>query len=170
MVHLAHILDELERNAAIFEALLLDLPTELVQWRPAPDKWNILEIVCHLRDEERDDFRKRVHQTLTDPSVAPPSIDPEGWVKARQYAEQEYALVLESFADARRASVTWLRALDHPQWTNTWQHPQLGPLSAESFLNNWLAHDYLHIRQILQRKFGYLQQVSGNDLSYAGEW
>jgi hypothetical protein len=35
---------------------------------------------------------------------------------------------------------------------------------------NWLAHDYLHIRQILRLKYEYLKSISEEDLSYAGEW
>ena len=42
------------------------------------------------------------------------------------------------------------------------------PLSC--FSPNWLAHDYLHIRQIIRLKFAYLQQLSKEDLSYAGNW
>jgi hypothetical protein len=170
MNHLEHLIKELERNVPVFASLLQGLSTELVQWRPAPEKWNLLEIVCHLHDEEIDDFRTRVKQTLEDPMVTPPSIDPEGWVISRNYAGQDYEKVLESFLTERRASLEWLRSLQHPNWKHTWQHPRLGPLSAGLLLENWVAHDYLHIRQILQRKYGYLTHLSGENLHYAGEW
>jgi hypothetical protein len=38
------------------------------------------------------------------------------------------------------------------------------------FLHNWLAHDYLHIRQIIRIKYDYLKKTSGEILLYAGEW
>ena len=37
-------------------------------------------------------------------------------------------------------------------------------------LTNWLAHDYLHIRQIIKLKFDFLKDQSDEHLSYAGEW
>jgi hypothetical protein len=170
MQRIEHLIGELDRNAVVFESLLKGLPMELIHWRPEPDKWCLLEIVCHLRDEETDDFRTRVRQTLENPMVAPPSIDPEGWVLSRAYDAQDYETVLTQFLDERQQSLEWLRGLHHPHWENVWQHARLGPLSARLFLNNWVAHDYLHIRQILQRKFSWLEAVSGEHLSYAGDW
>lgn len=34
--------------------------------------------------------------------------------------------------------------------------------------NNWLAHDYLHMRQII--KYQYLKEKTNIDLQYAGNW
>jgi hypothetical protein len=170
MKHFAHIVQNLAANGVVFQQLYADVTPALALWRPAPQKWNLLEIACHLRDEETDDFRRRVQQTLDNPQVAPPAIDPEGWVLARGYANAVLADVLQAFGAARAQSVDWLEHLVDPQWENTWQHPSMGPLSAGLFLNNWLAHDYLHIRQIVALKFAYLQQVSGEDLQYAGTW
>jgi hypothetical protein len=46
----------------------------------------------------------------------------------------------------------------------------LGRLSAGTFLSNWLAHDYLHIRQIIRLKYQYLQRQTRESLDYAGAW
>jgi hypothetical protein len=83
---------------------------------------------------------------------------------------QDYAAKLAEFLDERAKSVAWLELLSNPQWSNAYQHPKLGPLSAELFLANWLAHDYIHIRQLNRLTFEYLQHQSGIDLSYAGNF
>jgi len=51
---------DLVRLPRILDALLGDL--EAVAWRerPAPAEWSPLEIVCHLRDEEAEDFGTRL--------------------------------------------------------------------------------------------------------------
>ena len=59
----------------------------------------------------------------------------------------------------------WLKSLKNPLWTNSYNHPKLGSLSAHLFLSNWLAHDHLHIRQIVRIKRAYLMEKSGEDLS-----
>jgi len=49
-----------ESNREVFRTLLENLSETEYRWREAADKWNILEIVCHLYDEEQEDFRKRL--------------------------------------------------------------------------------------------------------------
>ncbi len=169
MDHLA-IIEELARNRSVFRSLLSGMTKEAYTWRPAPDKWNLLEIICHLHDEERDDFRARTRSVLEDPERPLKPIDPLGWVEARGYPQQDFEAMLGNWEDERDASLDWLRSLVDPDWDSACQHPKLGRLSAGTFLSNWLAHDYLHIRQIIRLKYQYLQQQTGESLDYAGAW
>ena len=137
-------------------------------WKPEPSKWCLIEIVCHLFDEEREDFRTRVRTTLENPGKRPPPIDPVGWVKSRNYISQDFEEMTQKFLIERTTSVDWLKSLNNPEWKNAYHHQELGNLSAEHFLANWLAHDYLHFRQINKLQFQYLHRTSGMDLSYAG--
>jgi hypothetical protein len=43
-------------------------------------------------------------------------------------------------------------------------------MSAGMLLANWLAHDYLHFRQITKLKYDYIKYRTGEDLAYAGTW
>src|ERR1700756_3108984 len=38
----------LEKTPAILETLLRDVPTEILDWKPAPDRWSITEVLAHL--------------------------------------------------------------------------------------------------------------------------
>lgn len=165
-----NIIDLLEDNQYAFKALLENVFHELIYWKPAPDRWCLLEILCHLYDEEREDFRKRVKLVLEDPSQPLPKIDPLRWVKEREYMKQEYLHKLLSFLTERQKSIEWLKSLEVPVWENTYQHPKMGPMSAALFLNNWLAHDYLHIRQINKNKYLFLRTHVNTSLDYAGNW
>lgn len=161
---------ELERNRHVFESLLEGLPPEMVKRRPGPNKWCLLEIICHLLDEEREDFGLRTRLVLEDPHQDLPKIDPVAWVKERNYMEQDFESKLQEFLEERARSVQWIKGLEDPNWKSCHQHPTLGPMSAGRFLSNWLAHDYLHLRQILKLKLDQLQSDSGQDLTYAGSW
>ncbi|HEX5003479.1 MAG TPA: DinB family protein [Bacteroidia bacterium] len=165
-----YVINELERNKSVFRELLSRCSEKLRYWKTQPEKWNLLEVVCHLYDEERDDFRSRVRHVLETPHQPMPAIDPAGWVTSRKYSEKKYDSVLDAFLAERSESVKWLRSLKEPHWTNVYQHPSLGNMSAELFLNNWLAHDYLHFRQITRIKFEFLKQLSGTPMDYAGNW
>jgi len=165
-----NIINQLEQNKTLFYQLFNDLTKEAYLWKPSPEKWCMLEVICHLYDEEREDFRVRLKSTLETPDKALPMFDPVAWVSERKYIEQDYRDKIVDFLIEREASVKWLRSLENPKWENAFIHPKLGPLSAHHFISNWLAHDYLHIRQATKLKYGYLQVISGNDLSYAGDW
>jgi len=38
----------LEKTPAILETLLRDVPAEILDWKPAPDRWSITEVLAHL--------------------------------------------------------------------------------------------------------------------------
>lgn len=166
----AAVIAGLRRNRAVFNALLRDVPAELRTWRPRPDHWNLLEIVCHLYDEEREDFRARLRSVLEDPEKPLPPIDPQGWVTSRDYIAQDYDAKLDAFLAERDASLDWLEGLADPAWDNAYEHPKFGPVRARLFFVNWLAHDQLHIRQIVKVNHLHLRQHAGETLDYAGEW
>ena len=157
-------------NRHTFQAILSDLKQEMVTWKPSEDRWCILEIVCHLFDEEVEDFRARVNHVLHTPEEPLTSINPVGWVTLRNYMEQDYQHMLSKFLDARQHSIDWLQALDSPNWNNTLSNSELGSMSARKFLTNWLAHDYHHFRQINQLKYLHLRHHSPEKLDYAGKW
>jgi len=163
------VISELEKNKIIFKSLFENLPADFYLWREAGDKWNLLEILCHLYDEERDDFRTRVKGTLENPTVPLPPIEPGKWVTSRKYSEQNYNEKLNDFLSERDSSIDYLKHLQNPQWDNEYIHPKFGGMRAKMFLYNWLAHDYLHIRQIIRVKYNYFRNVSGEGFDYAGE-
>lgn len=164
------IIQQLELNRAVFQSLLTGKQADEYNFKPDKQSWSILEILCHLIDEEREDFKTRVRNTLTTPLKQPPAIDPTGWVESRKYAQQVFAERLEVFLTERRQSIKWLRSLENPMWKNTYQHPEAGLMTAYSLLANWLAHDYHHIRQINRRSYEFLKKKSSVSLVYAGEW
>ncbi len=164
------ITNHLESNAEVFKTMLSSKSSQEYTWRPDKASWTLLEIICHLYDEERDDFRARVKNTLETPHLQPPSIDPPGWVQERDYAHQNFHERLEAFLAERKNSILWLRSLTNAPWKNVYSHPTAGRMTANAFLVNWLAHDYHHIRQINRRCYEYLREKSGVGLSYAGDW
>jgi len=164
------IIDKLADHQSVFKALLRNKNRSEYLWKPVENNWSLLEIVCHLYDEEREDFRQRVQQTIENPGAPPPPIDPEHWVHQRKYIEQDYKEKLNLFLVERSKSVDWLNGLQNPQWDNHYRHPELGALSAKHFLTNWLAHDILHFRQIITLQYQYLKQNTEVDLIYAGSW
>ena len=166
----SEVIAQLKKNKGVFENHLKGATQIQYTWKPAFEKWSLKEILCHLIDEEVEDFRARVKHVLETPDDPMAPIDPVGWVTSRKYAEADYGERFNTFLKERQKSIDWLESLENPQWTNVFHHSILGELSAQQFLCNWLAHDYLHLRQIGNLKFLYLKNLSNEDLTYAGNW
>ncbi len=162
-------LERLRRTGDAIETLVRGLPLEAVRWKPAPGRWSMLEVVCHLADEEVEDFRTRVRLTLTDPAAEWPAIDPPRWAIERRYQEQPLGASLARFLHERATSLSWLAAQRDAKWDNVHQHPKAGPLTARLLLANWMAHDLLHLRQLARLQYEALA-AQGEKLDYAGPW
>ncbi len=166
-----NIINKLEANASTFKSLLENIPIEQTNWKASPKKWSLLEIVNHLLDEEREDFRQRIMNIFEDPKKEWVPIAPADWVSKREYAKRDMKTSLANFLEERKKSIKWLNSLKSPNWKASHTHPKLGKMSAEKLLANWLAHDYLHIRQITFMHWGYLSHLSHSiNLDYAGNW
>ena len=161
----------LEASAAVIAALARGVPDEQARWKPAPEEWSVLEVINHLYDEEREDFRARLDLTLHQPDRPLPPNDPEGWVVARAYDERDLSESLERFLAERRQSVEWLRALTDPDWSIPWNNPRRPGLRAGDLLAAWAAHDLLHGRQLVELRCKWLvSHAAPYAVGYAGPW
>lgn len=159
----------LASNAVVFRHLLAPVGEHQARWKPAPGKWSLLEVICHLADEERDDFRHRLDLTLHHPGESWPPIDPEGWARDRAYNARDPQESLEDFLRERKRSVKWLEGLDSFDPDAHSMHPRLGRITGGMLLHSWLAHDLLHIQQTTRLHYAYLRHTLGAEaLAYAG--
>lgn len=165
------LIDLLAGFPGTLSAAVKGLSEDDLRWKPDKKKWSILEVVCHLGDEEVEDFRQRLKLTLQDPAEPWPGIDPEGWATDRNYNQRDLEESLSRFTDERNASMQWLGTLVEPDWTLQHHHARLGSIRAGSLLAAWVAHDTLHLRQIAKRRYQLIQGHAGEyTLIYAGEW
>jgi hypothetical protein len=170
-VDLDFFLARLAANADAIAALTLGISEAQAHWKPTLGEWSIVEVVNHLADEEREDFRTRLDFTLNRPDVDWPPIDPEGWVVERAYSARTLAESRDRFLAERRASLAWLEDQASAAWGSAHQHPVLGSFTAADVLGAWLAHDSLHIRQLNELQWRLLaERVSRQATDYAGGW
>lgn len=155
-----YFIDSFKQNVNVIGSLVKDISIEQARWKPKPDKWSILEVINHLYDEEKDDFRKRLDMTLHSPAEDWPSIDPEGWVKDRNYNQKDFKKSLNNFIAERETSLNWLESLSSQNWQTTYHHTKIGPIRAGDLLAAWLAHDYLHLRQLSSLKLAYIDKIA----------
>lgn len=157
------------QGQAIF-ALAGDLTEEEYRFKPDPEYWSILEVLNHLVDEEVLDFRRHLEHILFTPDKPWPKIDPQGWVTEKRYNDRQLGETLQNFKAEREKSIAWLATLGHPKWDAAVEMPW-GPLTAGDMLASWLAHDLLHMRQLVELRYSITAAASSPfSLEYAGEW
>ena len=169
-MYLEIVIAQLRQQGMWIRSLTTDVTEETARRKPNPDSWSILEVLNHLVDEEVFDFRRHSEHLLFTPEQPWPEIDPQGWVTERAYNQRKLDETMQNFERERANSIVWLGKLIAPNWdskvTFSW-----GDLSAGDMLASWLAHDLLHIRQLIELR--YQMTVASSHpyrVEYAGKW
>lgn len=171
MIQLEEILRQMTANAQAIQALVGSISTEQAHWKPDPDTWCMQEVMEHVYNEERIDFLKHLKEMFSDPP------QPWGRFNQEEYIEVEsFQQALEGFFAEREASLGWLRGLAAPNWEAS-STAKFGPqdeaivLRAGDLLVSWVAHDYLHLRQMNELNFAWNEkQAAPYSVEYAGGW
>ena len=167
----SNLIARMANNAAAICSMVQAVSDEQAHWRPDPDSWSILEVINHLRDEEREDFRVRLDIILHDPERPWPPIDPQGWITERNYNQRDLQESVENFMTERRNSIAWLEELDSVGWGATSEAPWGGQIRAGDMFTAWVAHDLMHMRQLVELLYAYTTELSyPYQADYAGEW
>ena len=100
MITIEKVIQQLNINAEIVRTLVEPISEEQANWKPDEETWNMKEVIEHVYNEERIDFRKHLKEMFSEP--------PLPWGKFRH---EELILVeschqaLESFLKERQASL-----------------------------------------------------------------
>jgi len=136
----------LEKTPAILEILLRDLPQELLQWKPRPERWSIAEVLAHMVVIEKL-YEQRTHRIVLEhePTLTKYQALPE--------AEQQMKSLrhyLEEFIPLRRAFVFYLHSIPGSAGARTGKHPEMGTITLSQMLHELANHDLGHLRQIAE--------------------
>lgn len=161
---------ELQNSTEMIRALIMGITEEEAQFKPNPESWSILEVTCHLYDEEREDFREHLDFILHRQDEEYHAIDPQGWVSERRYNEQDFQMMQAKFFSERQKSLNWLKNLPTLDWNITYTS-QYGSVSAGEMFSCWIAHDNLHIRQLVELRRARIERITKPyPVNYAGDW
>ena len=161
---------ELTQSTEMIQSLLAGIGAEEARMKPSKGTWSILEVTCHLYDEEREDFREHLDFILNRQNEEWHSITPQAWVKLRKYNEQDFGKMKGKFFRERTKSLTWLKGLKNADWEIAYKS-KFGSMHAGDMFASWVAHDNLHIRQLVELRRWHIERNSKPyKIHYAGEW
>jgi hypothetical protein len=125
-------IDVLESTPNVLAALLMPLPTAIVQ-RPGPEGWSAKDVVAHLFARHDDALVGRVRLMLE-----------TGLEAHRGRALPE---MIDDFRRRRAEAADWLRSLSAEQIARRGQHEVAGVVAIKDILHHLAYHDLLHLGQ-----------------------
>ncbi len=115
--------------------------------QPEPGAWSVLQTLRHVADSEIV-YGYRLRLIVASDRPAIPGYDQDAWSDRLNYHHGTVADALADHADARRATVRWLRALDDDQWQRVGVHSERGDEGVRQIATLLAAHDLAHAGQI----------------------
>jgi len=128
-----------------WHALATGLDRELLLRPPAPGEWSALQCLGHATDTEAAVFAARVRALLAGQAVLA-SYDPDV-ASTPITADTDPAALAERHAVLRAESLALLGTVAEADLDRTARHADLGPVTLRELLNEWAAHDLMHIVQ-----------------------
>lgn len=121
-----------------------------ISWtsRPAEDEWCPTEIVCHLRDVDRDVNLPRVKHVLKETNPFLSAEDTDRWAEERDYICQDSSQALQEFIELRLALLDILSDLSEGDWQRPARHSIFGRTNLGELVSIITGHDRLHIKQL----------------------
>jgi uncharacterized damage-inducible protein DinB len=105
------ILSILEESLQQTLATLRDLPEELADYRYAPGKWSIKEVIGHVIDAERVFAYRAVSFARRDPARLP-SMEQDEWADVSNAAQRPFQELLDELEAARRSTILLFKSFD----------------------------------------------------------
>ena len=127
------------------KAIVSSLTEEQINRAPAPGKWSIHEILCHLADCEMV-FAFRIRQTLAEPHHVVQPFDQDIW--AKPYAAYTTQAALATFTAVREWNVRLVRSLPSDALSKLVTHPERGTMTLQTVIDTMGGHDINHFKQI----------------------
>ena len=117
------------------------------QFRPAPDRWTIHEILVHIADSEANSYI-RCRRFLAEPGSVVLGYDEMKWAHDLHYHDQNPDDALELFRLLRHASYMLIKDLPETAWSRTVNHTENGVMTMDEWLATYERHIPDHIEQM----------------------
>ena len=141
------LIDRYARGPALLSGAMAKVPRAALQWKPAPDKWSVHEIVCHCADSETISSTRIRFLVGTDrPTLS--GYDQDDWARRFDYHALPLDLAMRQVEQVRAWTADMIRRLPESAWSREGTHTESGRYSAAKWLKIYAEHLEAHARQI----------------------
>ena len=146
-----NLLSDLEQQGRETVKLLRGIDDKKSQYRYAPDKWTIREVVGHLSDTERVFIYRALTFARGDATSLPP-FDENEWAKASNAGRRSLPDLIAEFEAVRTATLALFRGFGEDEFARTGKANH-NPFSVRAVAYIVAGHERHHVK-ILRERYG----------------
>jgi hypothetical protein len=147
MSQIAELLERFRRGAELVAATTTGAAGAELDWTPAPEKWSVRQILCHMADSEivgADRFRRIVAEE----NPATVAYDQDAWARNLDYTRRKVSQALETFRRLRAENYELLKELPETAFERAGTHSERGRMTLGQWLEIYARHAEKHAAQI----------------------
>lgn len=157
----------LAAQAAAIGGEVRALPPALLGRRPAEGEWSVNEVLGHLIEAERRGFNGRIRQVLAADDPKLETWDQDQVAEDRHDDRSDVLALLREFEELRADSVGLVRDLKPEQLPRAGEHVDVGRITVQDLIHEWVHHDRNHVRQLYAVVQAFAWQHMGNCRRFA---
>lgn len=137
----------LKSTAAALQTLGINLTKH--QWftRPEAKEWSLTEILCHLRDVDREVNIPRIEKMAAGDVPFLAGINTDSWIEERNYSAEDGPTALKEFINVRMQFIELLETMPESSWQHPARHAIFGPTNLQELVSFITTHDRSHVQQ-----------------------
>jgi len=154
MSDLANILERFRRGGELLAMSTTGAAGSELDFQPAPGKWSVRQIVCHLSDSEAVCVM-RIRQLAAEENPTLQGFNGELWAERLDYQRRKISQALETFRKLRTENHELLKSLPEDAYARAGVHTESGPLTLMDLVRGNAEHVEEHVQQIQRTRAAY---------------
>ena len=147
MSELPEMLEKYRRGPELIAAAMTGAAGSELDYVPAPDKWSVRQILCHMADSEIV-AAARFRRIIAEDNPSLQGYSQDAWAQNLDYANRKVSQAMETFRHIRSWTYDLLSSLPEAAWNRTCVHAERGEMSLLDVLRIYARHAEKHSDQI----------------------
>lgn len=147
MSEIPELLERFRRGAELVAVAITGAAGPELDFKPAPDRWSVRQIVAHLADAESANV-VRLRQVISEENPTFFPFDQNAWAERTNYHKRKPSQSLDTMRQLRAENYELLKDLPPETFTRAGTHPRRGPLTLLDLLRLFAEHAENHAVQI----------------------
>jgi len=144
---IADLLERFRRGGELVAMSTMGAAGPELDFVPAPGKWTVRQIVCHLADSELVGAG-RLRRVIAENNPTLIGYDQDAWAEHLDYRRRKLSLAVEMFRRVRAENFEILKDLPEATYARTGTHNERGAMTLLDLLRTYAEHAEKHVLQI----------------------
>ncbi len=154
MNEIPELLERFRRGAELVAVAITGAAGPELDFKPAPNKWSVRQIVAHLADAEAANV-VRLRQVISEENPTLFPFDQNAWAEGTNYDRRKPSQSLETMRQLRADNHQLLKDLAPETYSRSGNHLKRGTLTLLDLLRLFAEHAEQHAAQIREIRAAY---------------